>query len=485
MADDGAVGDEAGVAPVELVGVAIAAALLCWSALFAPPGGITSAMQSTAAVFGFAIVLWLTDAVPYVVSGALSVVFLFALGAVDSFEAAASGFASTLVFFLLLLFLLGQAIGKVGLDARFAARLLSGDERSPRLVRSLAMHLLALAFVMPSAVARTVTFIPIVRRLSEAYGLERDSDFRRSAFLIIGHANPIASMALMTGGGMAIVTSELIRTEVRALTWVEWATLMVPPVVALYVLCALTAERFYGDADLIERETNGTERGPSEATRTASDDGDEAGGTLTRDQRIVAAVMVGAIVLWVGGSFVGLPTIVPAGLAVAALASPGVGIITAEDVSGVSWEIIFVIGTMFSVLDAAQSTGLLPYVMGAVTEAIPFAALARWQLVAVLLAFAAVVRVFFSTASAAIVVVLPIVVRFGGAFGLNPLYLALSVLLVVGSTTVFPFNTTTVLLSFDRGPLSNADVFAFGMMTMAYSALVVAVAWFLYWPYVS
>ncbi|GAD53522.1 sodium-dependent transporter [Halarchaeum acidiphilum MH1-52-1] len=459
--------------------IAVSIVFVLWAALAPTPAGFTPAMQSVLAVFGFAIVLWLSKAVPYVVSSTVAVVLLYALGGVETFQAASSGFASSLVFFLLLLLLLGQSIAEVDLDELFASRLLSTRSRSPRPLRSLSIYLLTLSFVMPSAVARAVTFIPVVRQMSDTYDVGHDSDFERTAFLILGHVNPIASMSLMTGGGMAIITSELIQNEVQSITWVQWAVFMIPPVVILYALAAVTAERFYGANDEIEQAMG---------QRSSPLKGNQAGDVelnLDRDQRIVGAVMFGSVGLWIIGSFIGLPTIVPAALAVGLLALPGIRIITAADVPEVSWGILFVIGAMFSLLDAMEQTGALAYMVEAITSVVPFATLSHWQVIAILLALAVLIRVFFSTASAAILIVLPIILRFGGNFGVNRLYLALSVLLIVGSTTILPFNTTSVLLSFDRGPLSNRDVAVFGFVTMVYAIFVVVFAWNIYWPMIS
>lgn len=461
------------------LGVALAVCPLLWDAFLAPPMGVTPDMQSVLAVFAFSLVLWLTEAVPYAVSATLAVTLLYALGVADTYPAATSGFSSTLVFFLFLVLLLGRAISTVDLDAWFASRLLSTDVTATNPVRALAANVFALALVMPSAVARTATFLPVVRRLTDAYGFDRGSDFERSSFFVLGHVNPIASMGLMTGGGMAIVTSQLIRNEVRPISWVEWAVLMLPPVAVLYGLSALTAERLCdsdGTFDGSTAATSGSDRDrPIEA---ASD------GTFTADQRLVGAVLIGAVGLWILGSFAGVPTIVPAALAVAVLSLPGIGIITAADVQEVSWGILFVIGAMFSILDAMERTGTFTYVVDAATGAIPFGTLAHWQSVAVLLALAVVVRTLFSTGSAAIIVALPILLRLGRRLGVNGLFLALAVLLVVGSTTVFPFNTTSVLLSFDRGPLSNADVAAFGLVMATYAVFVAALSWAVYWPLV-
>lgn len=456
-------------------GIGSAIAVLLWTVVAAPPTGMTSAMQTVFGVFVCVLLLWLTEAVPYVVSSTLGVTLLFALGAVDTYRAATTGFASTIVFFLLLVFLLGEAIRTVELDRWFASRLVSRERSDGRPVRLVATNLLALAFVMPSAVARAITFVPVVRELSEAYGFGRESAFERASFLILGHVNPIASMALMTGGGMAMVTSNLVQRAGRHVSWAEWALLMIPPVGVLYALATLSAEYLYASS------LDANQAGPSRLE--AGDEVSEARpSALTGEQRFVGGMLLGTVGLWIVGSFVGLPTIVPAVLAVAALSLPRVGVLTSEDIAEVSWGILFVVGAMFSILDAMRTTGALEFLVETMTALIPFAALTTWQSVVLLLGLAVFVRVFFSTGSAAIVVSLPILLQFAGRLGIDRLYLGLSVLLVVGSTTIFPFNTTSVLVSLDRGPLSNTDVVSFGLVTMGCSALVVGVSWLVYWP---
>lgn len=463
---------------VRSFGLSLAVIVLAVGVVSPSPDGMTVEIRLVLTVFFFALILWLTKAIPYAVSSVLSVTLLFALGVTDTFDEAVIGYASTLVFFLFLLLLLGNAISKVKLDERVAKRLLSSQSTPRRTIRSLAGNLLMLSFLMPSAMARTVTFIPVVRRLATAYGLSHDSDFERSSFLLLGHVNPIASMALMTGGGMAIITSEVINSSVRVVTWVEWAVLMIPPTLVLYWLAAMSAERVCGVDDTVTIEDDNDEE------RLAAS-ADEETPPLTRDQRIVGIVMIGAVVGWIIGSFVGLPTIVPAIGAVTVLVMPGVDVITKDDIREVNWGILFLIGAMFSILNVMESSNTLVYVVTGITQHIPFSSLRLWQAVASLLLLAVFIRVFFSTASAAIIIVLPIILEFGEVIGANLLYLALSALIVIGSTTFLPFNTTAVLLSFDRGPLTNREVLGFGFVTMCLSAVVIVLSWLVYWPLVT
>lgn len=460
------------------IGVWIAILVLILGVLSAPLGALERDMHLVLTVFLFALVLWLTEAVPYVVSSTLAVTLLYALGLVDAFNEAVTGFASTLVFFLFLLLLLGGSISKVGLDEIVASRLLTTQSTPRSTTRSLAIYLLALSLLMPSAVARAVTFIPVVDSLTDAYGLDTKGSFRKSSFLILGHVNPIGSMMLMTGGGMAIITSQLVNQSVRTVTWVEWAVYMIPPMLLLYWLSTLSAVYLHGVDD---RQTVEETELTGSMTCAVDEDVDRS---LTRDQLIVGGVMIGAVIAWIVGSFVGMPTIVPAAVGVAILALPGVSVVDRDAVRDVSWGILFLIGAMFSILDVMESTGTLDFVVASLIETVPFGAMSPWLVVATLLGIAVFIRLWFSTASAAIVVTLPIILEFGDVLAVDQLHLALSVLIVIGSTTFFPFNTTSVLLSFDKGPLGLDDVFLFGLVTMVHGLVTIALSWLLYWPLV-
>lgn len=287
-------------------------------------------------------------------------------------------------------------------------------------------------------------------------------------------------MGLMTGGGMAIVTARLVQRNVRAISWVEWAVLMLPPVVLLYGLATVAVELLSGRlTPSSPSSAMGHSSTSSRSTTNASHEG------FTEDQLFVGGALAMAVGLWILGPFVGIPTLLPPLLAVGLLSLPNVNVISAADLREMNWGILFIVGAMVSVLNVMDRTGALTYLVRTISRAVPFETLTAWQSVAALLALAILIRAAFSTGSAALLVILPLFLRFASRLGIDQLYLSLSLLLVVGSTTIFPFNTTSVLLSFDRGPLSLADVTLFGLVTMTLSLLVVAVSWTIYWPSVA
>lgn len=464
--------------PIKLFGLFLAGLILALGIGMPPPAGVEHDVQLVLAIFFATVALWITEPVPYTVSSLFSVILLFGLGAAETFSDAVGGFASTLVFFFILLLLIGKSVAKVNLDDWVAKRLVTATSTPKSSIRRVAATILLLAFIMPSGMARTASFMPVIDQINDLYEREQDSNFRRLGYYLVGHVNPLSSMALMTGGGMSIVTAELINDRVQPITWVEWAVYMVPAIVMLFVTCAIIASLFYRvkDTGTIVDDIN-TGSNSASSNESAIDQ-------LTRDQKIVVTTMVTAIIFWIVGSFIGIPTIIPAMYMVFVLALPGVNIITADEFRSLSWGIIFLIGAMLSILDVMQETNALDFIIDALLSGV-LVTDNRLFIVMLLLVFVIIVRGAFSGVSAAIVILLPILLEFTGIIGLNPLYTSLGLLIILGTVTFHPFNQPTILLAYNAGPLSLREVVILGATTLMSGLLVVIVSWLFYWPIVD
>ncbi|RLM53427.1 SLC13 family permease [Halobellus sp. Atlit-31R] len=450
------------------------------------PLGIDYRAQGAISVFCFAIVLWLTKPLPLSVVSVASVTLLVALGVTETFADAAAGFATRLVFFMFLLLVLGQAITKVDIDTYVASRLLSSSSTPRRSFWLLARDILVLSLFMPSGIARTVTFVPIVEQLGEQYGLEPTDPFQSSSFLLLGQLNPIASLMIMTGGGMAILSSEIIRTA-TPLTWLEWFLFMTPPVVIVYVLGALTISRLFRiDDDTSPRvgESAGVDhRIAATSTHDGDDDASDMRHSFTREQRLVGGVMAATILLWALGSILGLSSIVPPLLAVCFLAAPRIDIITTDDVRAVNWDILLLFGGVFSLTKVMESTGAISALVDVLVRVVPIQLLSQPAAVVAILGFVFAVRLFFSTASACLAATLPVTLSLSAVVGVDPLWLALSAVIVAGSTTLLPFHLPTVLLiTEDHTTPTTTDVLALGVANLVFAAVAITLAWTFYWP---
>jgi di/tricarboxylate transporter len=287
----------------------------------------------------------------------------------------------------------------------------------------------------------------------------------------------MASLALMTGGSMAVATAELVNASVRPLTWVEWALYMVPPTVLLFAACTVLGARYYDvPGEVPTGAATGTDADPE-------GDGPPLE-VLGRDQRLVLGGLVGAIVMWIVGSFVGIPTLVPAVLIVVLFSLPGVGVLDASDVRAINWGIVFLVGAMLSLLDVMRAVGAFDLVAEAFGVVVPSGA-PDAVVVAAVFAVAVLVRGTFSSVSASFVVLFPVVLEGLSTTDVTPLYVSFGLTTILMAATFLPFNNPAVLVAYDRGPLDATDVFRLGLLTLTVAVGVVVLSWTVYWPFVD
>jgi anion transporter len=463
-----------GASSLQYLSLLLAVSCLAYGLLAEPPTDLSARGFTALTVFNFGLALWQSKVVPYIVTSLLVIGLLFALGTVGSFQEATTGFASTLFFFFFSILVLGHAISKVGLDTLVAQQLLATSTTPRTSVRQLAKYVLALSFVMPSALARMVAFSPVVGEVADIYDLDRDDGFTTTSFLLLGQLNPIASMSLMTGGGLPIIGAQLIQTAGYPIDWIDWALYMIPPTLFVYSFAFVALERLYPATTGVVR-SQPTDGGRDIVERQS----------MTREQRTVGVVMVATLVAWAVTPFLGVPTVLPAIVAVAVLAAPRVRVLGSDDLTEVSWGILFLIGTMFSLIEVLDATGAFDWLIGTVSGVVPFASFSTLTVAAVLLAFVVVMRMLFPSGSACLLVVIPIIVSFGQVYELNVLYLSFSAVLLVGSTVLIPLHIPPSLLAYNWGYVDTNEVLTYGLCNLVFAGVSVCLAWFVYWPFLE
>src|SRR5579871_1754709 len=171
-------------------GLLIAAAVFVLILLMPQPAGLPLAGQRMLAVFGFAVVVWVTEALDYAVS-AVVIAGLMALllgtapnpakpeallGTVQGLTMAMSGFSNTALTLVAAALFLSAAMAVTGLDRRIALVVMSRfGARTSRVVVGGIVVATILAFLVPSATARAAAVIPIMMGIIAAFGVERNS----------------------------------------------------------------------------------------------------------------------------------------------------------------------------------------------------------------------------------------------------------------------------------------------------------------------
>ena len=84
------------------------------------PGDLPPQGQRVVAVVGLAVSLWITQVIPFAITGLLAVVLLVLLNGTKDLETALSGFASPVAYFLIGILALGLGVRNSGLAERVA-----------------------------------------------------------------------------------------------------------------------------------------------------------------------------------------------------------------------------------------------------------------------------------------------------------------------------------------------------------------------------
>lgn len=218
----------------------VVAFLVLIAIMFIPTGdGLTLAGKQALAVLGFAIVMWVTEAVSYTVSSILIIAIItlmlsFApalegdssepMGTTESIKLALGGFSSSAVALVAAALALAAAMQATGLHKRLALMVLkvAGEKTSNVLIGAIVISTI-LAFFVPSATARAGAVVPILLGMVAAFGLPTNS--KLGALLIITAAQAVSvwNVGIKTAAAQNLVATGFIEESMgQTVSWGQW-----------------------------------------------------------------------------------------------------------------------------------------------------------------------------------------------------------------------------------------------------------------------
>ncbi|NQU69370.1 MAG: DASS family sodium-coupled anion symporter [Rhodospirillales bacterium] len=279
-----------------LSGPLLAAAML----LSPAPEGLSQQGWWIAGVGVLMAVWWMTEAVPLAVT-ALAPLILFPILGIRDIAATTPGYAHPLVFLFLGGFLLARAIQVWGLDRRLALRVLDLVGARPRHVIAGIMGVTAFLSMWVSNTATAMVMLPIGQSIIATFAAKnaakspvmspgRADDIGPPLMLGIAYAATIGGMGTIIGTPPnAIFAAYMAGSHGIEISFVRWMFIGVPLVLVLLPLAWLVLTRlaFHVPAG----------HGVDETEIVA--DGISKLGTMSRAERLVAAVMLLVAFCWV------------------------------------------------------------------------------------------------------------------------------------------------------------------------------------------
>lgn len=437
---------------------------------FAPlPPGLTAEGKTASAIFIFCTVLWVTNVVPFGVTGLLAIALLGLLKAMKPSDAFAA-FGSSAVFFLIGVFIIGGALVDSGLSKRCALLFLRHFEKSPYAFANGMMFAAAFGTLWMPNQATSAMLFPIAVEVALALRLRPlQSNYAKTLFLSLAWGAMIGSNASMLGSTRAALALGMLQESYgRSITFGEWVMASLPMVVLAV-----------GVAPFILRWCFPREEVQFASARALLEKSVEDMGKANRRQWSVGIIVVLIIAAWV---LVGER----ADLAIISLLGAvmlfAFRTMTWEEAERrIFWNIVLMYGGAIALGVAIDKTGaarwLVERYIGGMSIP-PLAAIGGVVLGTLLLSE-------FMSNAAAVAVMLPLAFSLGDRLGASPAALTLATSIGAGLDFALPFSSAPNTIVFASGYLKMMDVVkAGGIMTIASMLIVLLIAW-LWWPIIG
>jgi sodium-dependent dicarboxylate transporter 2/3/5 len=434
--------------------------------LLPAPAGLSVQGKTAWAVFILCTGLWVSNAIPFGITGLLAIALLAVTGAMKASEAFAA-FGNSAVFFLIGVFIIAAALIESGLSKRCALLFLRPFERSPYAFANGIMLAGAFGtFWMPNQATAALLF-PIAVEVALALRLTvGHSAYAKVLFLSLAWGAMIGSNASFLGSTRAPLAIGMLQGKHGVtISFAEWVIAALPMVI---LGCAA--------APLVLRLCFPREQVAFTAAREVLEDAVKAMGPVGRRQWTVGIIVTLTIAAWiVFGNRVDLAVIALLGSAALFLTR---SITWEETEPRMYWNIILMYGGAIALGIVIDRTGAARWLVEAalrdatISPALAVAAVALGTLL---------LSEFMSNV-AAVAVMLPLAFSIASQLGVSPVALTLATSIGAGLDFVLPFSSAPNTIVFSSGYLRMMDVVkAGGIMTIVSVLLVVLLVW-VWWP---
>lgn len=340
--------------------------LAIWAVLLLIPApqGLPPRAWQFFAMFAAVIVGLIIEPVPGSIIGLLGLVVASVFKLVgdtpsDSLKWALSGFSNSTVWLIFVAYMFGLGYEKSGLGKRIALNLVRAlGKKTLGLGYAVALSDLCLGPFMPSNTARSGgTIYPIIKNIPQIFGSYPGETARKmgSYLMWTGLATcAITSSLFLTANAPNLLGLELVAKTVKvSITWREWFLGFLPIGAMLFLAVPLLAYWIY-PPEIKSSEGAGAWASGELAKM----------GKVTRKELIMAALALGALLLWIFGGARIDATMVAIMVLVAMILT---GVISWDDLLEYkqAWNMLIWFGTLVALADGLKLVGFLKWFAGA------------------------------------------------------------------------------------------------------------------------
>jgi len=424
--------------------------------------------QLAMGVFAACIFLWVTEALPLMITSILALVSFPALGILGSRETYAL-FGSEVTFFILGVFILASPIQRSGLSTRIAVGVLDRFGHTPqRLITSVLLLTASMSCVM-SCHAVAAIFLPVVRSIHSGLSLKSNSRFGKALYLALAYGSIIGGTATLLGSGRAPLAVALLQENsdhAHTISFADWAMLATPMMLVMLLIARVVIHwMFVSEIEDISQ------------ARTALADKVDQLGKLTYRELAIGALLLVTIWFWItAGDSIGLATI----SLLAVVAAFVIGCTRWSEVEeDVNWGIVLMYGGAIALGMGMLTTGASAWLADRLLSVMP------GEQPLVLLGVVALIGMWLTegVSNAAVVALfMPPVLGMARQLGIDVRLVALFVAIPCGYSLVLPMGTPGMALAFTGGFLRQKDTALAGTILKFASLVLLIISALTIWP---
>jgi anion transporter len=474
-----------------LLGVAVLLAIL----LLPPPAGLSIAGQRMLAVFGFAVVVWVTDALDYAVSAVVIAALMATLlgispsltnphvliGTVAGLTIAMSGFGNTALTLVAAALFLAAAMTVTRLDRRIALIILSRvGTRTNRIVIGAIVVSTVLALLVPSATARAAAVIPIIMGIIVAFGVDKKSRFAGLLMITTVQAVSIWNVGIKTAAAQNMVAVGFIQKMLgHDVTWLSWLIAAGPFAILMSV------GLYWIMMTMMPPEATEIPGGRTAVGKALS----ELGPMTAREARLLMLSLV-LLCFWATeGVLHSFDSSTTTAIAVALLFLPGIGVTDWKTANPlIPWGTIVLFGVGISLGTALLQTQAAQWLANLIVDGFGLNQLPAFGILAVMAAFLVVVHLGFASATALASSLIPIVIAVLQKVqtpDINVLGMTLVLQFVVSFGFILPVNSPQGMVGYGTGTFAARDFIRTGIAITVLAYLLTLVFGATYWRWLG
>lgn len=279
-----------------------------------------------------------------------------------------SAFSNSASWLIAMAFIMAYGISKTGLGKRIAYHLIKlFGKRSIGIGYAITGLELVLGALIPSNSARTGGVVwPIVQSISESYDSKPDEKSRKKigSFLVFVafHANILSTALFVTGAAPNMVAQQMAAQKGYSISWISWFLAAVVPVAVLAVIVPYIIYKMYPPE--IKETPNAGTWADSELKKM---------GTMSVPEKIMAAVFVMSIVMWVLSGFFDIPQLNATFIAFLAVVILLIcGVLNVKDLLGVSgaWNILIWLSVLVFMAGKLSTFGFITWFSASIANSL-------------------------------------------------------------------------------------------------------------------